>query len=172
MNFRLSTLFYSFISLVVALFFVIIGIVSFILPWFPEVRMTLATFIMEDSITIFLFGSCFLVIGAATIAGICWSTKRKYYHLKAGPQAISLSDTLFHDYLISYWKEVFPKSEVPCSVKLKKNKIHITADLPYVPRQEQKKLLQQMELDITEIFTRLLGYRSEYHFFVSFKERT
>lgn len=140
------------------------------LPWFPGVREALATFILEDSIMIFLFGFCFMIIGIAYIAGTLWSSRRHYYHVKAGPYAINVSETIFQDYLDTYWKKIFPNSQVPCNVKLSRNKVHVTADLPYVPRKEQKELIEKMQQDVTEIFTRLLGYRAEYLFSVSFNE--
>jgi hypothetical protein len=67
---------------------------------------------------------------------------------------------------------VFPNSEVPCSVSFKNNQLHITADLPYVPLEKQKGLIEQMQADVTDIFTRLLGYRAEYLFSLSFQEDT
>src|SRR5690242_535734 len=127
MSFKITQLLYSFISVIIALFFVFIGIISLMLPWFPGVRMTLSTFIMEDSITIFLFGSCLLLIGIAFIAGTIWGSRRRYYRLKAGPYSVQISEAIFLDYLESYWKQIFPNAQIPCTVKLARNKIKITA---------------------------------------------
>jgi glucan phosphoethanolaminetransferase (alkaline phosphatase superfamily) len=170
MNFKVTNVIYSLISLIVALFFIFIGIVSCMLPWFPGVRLALTNFILENSIMIFLFGFCFMIVGIAYIAGIFWGSRRHYYNVKSGPYSVNISETIFHDYLDSYWKQIFPNTQVPCTVKLSRNKVHVTADLPFVPLGEQKDLIEKMQQDVTEIFTRILGYRAEYLFSVSFNE--
>lgn len=168
MNFKVSHYLSFLISIATALFFILLGLFGALLPWFPKVRAKLAVFFLENSVLMFLFGLTLMFIGGACIAGIVYGSRRHYYSIKTSTHRVTVSDDVFHDYLSSYWKKIFPNTDVPCTVKIKDNQVHITADLPYVPLEEQKGLIEQMQLDVTDIFARYLGYRAEYLFSVSF----
>lgn len=168
MNSKSSHYLYFAFTFVIAVFLILLGLFAIFLPWFPALRNGIALFITENSFAIFFFGATLMLIGIATIAGIVYGSKRRYYSIKSGPHQITLTDSVFLDYLVSYWKNIFPKADVPCTVKIKNNQVHVTADLPYIPLEKQKGLIEQMQRDVTEIFTRYLGYRAEYCFSVSF----
>lgn len=160
---------YSLISLVVALFFIVLGVMSMILLFSPFVRSSLVKFILENSVMIFLFGFCFLVIGVAIVAYIIIGAKKRHYYIKSNNHSIYISEDVFQQYLDSYWKQLFPNQEVPNQVELKKEKIQITAELPFVPIPEQKKIITRIERDLSELFNRLIGYRKEYVLSLSFQ---
>ena len=52
---------------------------------------------------------------------------------------------------------------------MKKDSIKIIADLPAVPYDEQKYLLERMEKDVQDLFRDTLGYREEIELAVSFQ---
>lgn len=165
----MSNFFYSLISFIVAIFFILLGIISVILPWSPGVRTMLVQFILEDSLLIFLSGFGLIVIGIALIIHAIFSFKRHYYVIRSDGKLLSIDESLFQDYLNSYWKQLFPNLEVPNRVEIKKNKIYIYADLPDTPLPQQKTLLERIENDLSEIFIRIFGYRNEFIISVSFQ---
>lgn len=162
--------FYSLISFIVGLFFILLGVVGILVPWSPEVRSHLVRFIQEDSVFIFLFGLGLLIIGLAIATFVILSTRKRYYEIRSGENLVKIDEALFQDYLNIYWKQLFPKYEIPNRVALKKNKIYVTADLPYIPDSQQKALIERIERDLNDIFTRIIGYSHEYVISISFQE--
>lgn len=165
----MNNLFYSLISLAIAIFFIMLGIISVMLPWSPMVRTDLIQFILEDSIAIFIFGFCLIIIGLAVVINIAFSARRSYYRLRSGPKSIWIDESVIQDYLNSYWKDLFPQSSVPNRLIMKKNKIHLVADLPYIPLAEQKELLERIKTDLTDLFGTFLGYRETFYLSASFQ---
>ena len=146
-----------------------LGLVAVLVPWSPEVRSDIIQFILEDSIAIFLFGFVFIVVGLAIVISIILGTRRSYYRLKGGLQSVMIDEKVIQDYLDTYWKELFPKATVPNRLQIKKNKIHLTADLPFVPQNEQKAVLERIRNDLTEIFNSFLGYQEPFYLAASFQ---
>jgi len=146
-----------------------LGLVAVLLPWSPLVRADIIQFILEDSIAIFLFGFVFIVVGLAIVISILLSTRRSYYRLKGGVQSVLIDEHVIQDYLDTYWKELFPKTTIPNRLQIKKNKIYLSADLPYIPQEEQKVVLERIRNDLTDIFSSFLGYQEPFHLAASFQ---
>lgn len=164
--------FYSLISWVIALFFIIIGFLSILIQASTDVRSEFVTFILEDSFFISLFGLCSILVGAGIIFYLSASLKKRYMKIKSSSnKAFYLEDTLFQDYMNAYWKEMFPQQEIPSQVTIKKNKVMVTADLPYIPELEQKTLISRIEQDLKELFQNVLGYHQEYTISLHFPKK-
>lgn len=168
----MSALFYSLISFVVAIFFIMIGIICMMLPWSEAVRTDLVQFILEDSLVISLFGIGSLIIGLAIVVNIILGSRRHYYHVKSGSKSVTVDETLIQQYLNTYWGELFPNCSVPNKFSLKSNKIYVAADLPYLPVKEQKALIERVKTDLQDIFKRILGYQNEFHLSISFQSES
>lgn len=165
----MSAIFYSLISLVIAIFFVLIGIICVMIPWSPSVRTDLIQFILENSIAIFLFGFGFIIIGFSIVINIIQSSRRSYYYVRTGNNSVMVDETLIQDYLNSYWNHLFPQHDVPSRLTLKKNKIHVFADLPFIPVPQQKALMDRIKRDVNDILTKTLGYQNEFMLSISFQ---
>ncbi len=159
---------YSLISLAVAFFCLMLGAISCLVLWSPKVRTDLVQFILEDSLIIFLFGFCFFLIGATILLQVFFHMQKRHYSIRSKNNSIYISEEIFQEYLNSYWKQLFPKNEIPNEIALKKNKVHISAELPFMPIHQQKAILQRIENDLSELFNRLIGYRKEYVLSISF----
>ncbi len=168
----MNNIFYSLINLFIGIFFILLGIISAMLPWSTGIRTSLIQIILENSVVIFLFGFCFLVIGALIVVNILLNARRNYYHLRASACKVSIEETVIQDYLDNYWKQVFPQSKIASKLFLKKNKIYLTADLPYVPLTEQKIVLERIQTDLGELFLSYLGYRQPFYLSASFQSET
>lgn len=168
----MSNFFYYLASFVIAIFFIFFGIISFFLPETEEGLKTLAQFIMQNTWLTYLFGFLFITIGIAILTNIRLNVKKQYYRVKSGKHLTLLDERIFEQYLDTYWKELFPKAEIPSRAHINKNKLYITADLPHIPLSEQKPLLQQIENDLNEILIKYLGYHQEYIISISFQSET
>src|SRR5271154_2175868 len=94
--------FYSLISFIIALFFVLMGSFAIIIPWSEAVRTRLVRFILEDSLAISLFGFAVLVIGLSSLANIILNAKRKTYRLKSDSGLIDIEESVIQDYVNAY----------------------------------------------------------------------
>lgn len=162
--------FYSLITFVVALFFVIFGLLSFMVQASQSIRSEVVLFMLEDTIFLFLFGTVSLLIGIAIVFYLIAGFKKRYVKIKSqNNHAFYLDESVFQDYLKSYWKQLFPKNDIANHIVLKKNKVLISSDLPYVPSSQQKALLIRIDRDLKDLFTRLLGYQQNYVITLSFQ---
>jgi hypothetical protein len=167
-NLRMYPFFYSIFRLSAALFFVILGIVCLLLAWSDTVRNHVIQFILDSSIAICLFGFAFLMVGLSVIVKIIFDTKHRYYEIKAPCKPISVDEAVIQDYLNAYWRDLFPQTVVPNQLTIKKNRIHLAADLPHIPLAEQKILLEKIKLDLSELFNSTFGYKDNFYLSLSF----
>lgn len=165
----MSHLIHSLISLIVALFLLLIGVVGILIPWSVGVRHALAQFIFEDSLAISLFGFTFFVVGLAIAINILLSSRKRYYRISSKNSSTTVEEGVIEEYVTSYWQKLFPEHEIPYQLSLKNNKIHITVDFPYLPIQEQRPLLEKIRKDLLQIFVRVLGYQDEFFLSASFQ---
>lgn len=161
-------LLYYLIVFVIAIFFVCLGIIGAILPWSTGLRTDIIEFILANSIAISLFGFGFIIIGGTMILNMVLSSKKKYYHERIGSNLVTIDQTVIEHYLQSYWERLYPLQDIPTKLSIRKNKIKITADLPYKPRNEQEEVIAQIKQDLREIFTKILGYPHEFSLSLSF----
>jgi hypothetical protein len=165
----MTNLFYTIGSLVIGVFFSMIGVIGIMIPWEPEIRTAVVQFIFENSISIVLFGFAFLVIGLSILCNLLLSFRKRHFTLRSGIKAVLVEEPILQEYLHNYWREAFPTHEIPSRLTVKKNRIHIYADLPYVPKAEQKDLMENIRHDITELLARMFGYRQTLTLSISFQ---
>jgi hypothetical protein len=160
---------YFFINFLIALFFIILGIIGIILPWSAGARTQAIEFILTNSISLSLFGFTFLVAGLASLFQIVQGSKKQYFTLTREGLKADVSENVIKFYLVNYFQEIFPYTEVPCQIDLKKSRLDIMADLPYVHKQEQKELLKKIEADLSELFREVIGYQKDLRINISFQ---
>lgn len=165
----MSHIFYSISSLLIALFFVLLGVISVMLPWFPLIRNELIRFILEDPLILFFFGFAFILIGLAIVIHIALNARRRYYHVQSGPRSISIDENVIQDYLNSYWQQLFPQAQVLSKLSLKNNKIYVIADLPYIPQDQQTDVLDRIKNDLADLFIATFGYREQFYLTATFQ---
>lgn len=165
-----AKLFNSFFLTLIAVFFILLGFLSLIVPWFPAIRTHIILFLLENTIAISLIGGVSLLVGGAILANILLSAKHKHYRIRAGNRAVVVDEAVIQIYLDKYWQDLFPGCEVPNKVMLKNNCIHVFANFPGLPLHEQKNLLERIDRDLTQGFSAMLGYQREFYLSASFRE--
>lgn len=161
--------FYSLMSFILALFFIMLGALSILMPWRPAMRTDLIQFLLENSIALSLFGLAFLTIGVAMVFSIILNAKRHYYEFKVGNNPVRVDEEVIQKYLQVYFEEIFPAQDVPCRLTVNKNLLHVTADLPYVPNTQRNVLIEKIQQDLKSLFSEHLGYNSDYYLSASFQ---
>lgn len=156
------------IGIFLSLFFLLLALITLFLPWSPTVRTEIVDFLLSNTLALTLIGFAFLMIAIGFIFQLVHGFKRRYISFQEGALKTDISEQAVDDYLKGYFQDLFPYSEVPCQLTLKKKKAHIVADLPYVKPAEQKSLVEKIEKDLSEIFRDFLGYRKELLVSISF----
>lgn len=147
----------------------ILGIIAMLFPLISGIKAQVISFLVENSLPLFLFGLGSTLIGAALAIHIILTSRRRYVTIRSGKKTISISEAVMQDYLSSYWKEIVPDREVPFRIQLKSHKIRILVDLPYFPKEEQKSLLEKIERDLNDLFRGIFGYQEALELEVSFQ---
>lgn len=168
---RLSNFIYSLINCLIALFFILLGLIALILPWSPSIRTELIQFFLEKSLPISLFGLGFLAIGIAILTQIILKIRHtNYYVIHSGINSVLVDEEILQKYLSSYWQQLFPSQDVSSHFVIKKNKIKVFAELPGIAPEEHDMLVKHIESDLSDIFNRILGYTNDFVLQVSFKK--
>lgn len=158
-------------GIILAAFFVLLGLISLIFPWSASIRTQVVGFLLSNSLILTLIGLSFLMIGLGVILQMLNGLKRRYVVLKEKGPKTEISEEVFEDYIKLYFNELFPKTNVPLRVQLKKKKAKVIADLPYIHEEEQEPLLNRIEDDLTDIFRELIGWRHDLLLAISFAPR-
>lgn len=162
-------MFPALVSLLVAFFFIVLGLMGMILPWSVTARTAVIEFLLLNTITLSIFGFFFFVVGVATIFYIFETSKRRYIRITKEGYKTEISEAVVNDYLSSYFRELFPRTDIPFKTELKKKRAEITIDLPFVTKDEQKDLLEKIEKELSNLFRDILGYRKELRLIISFE---
>ena len=169
MNF--SKLISSLFIIVVAIFFVLLGMISLLTPWFQAIRTHLIAFVNDNPLALSLFGIVALAAGLAIAINVTQSTRHQYYRLRSTPHPVDIDENLIQQYLDNYWGNLFPHCQIPNRLVLKNNIIYLVVNLPYIPRAEQKPLLARIENDLATGLAALLGYTNEFYLNASFTHK-
>ncbi|KIC71875.1 hypothetical protein DB44_CW00480 [Candidatus Protochlamydia amoebophila] len=168
MNFKFERFFYVAISFIFGAFFFVVGVFSIALPWSELLQNAIIRFLTENTLILSLFGLGFALIGLSIFIYTAISTKHRYTFIKTGNRSISIDENLIEQYLKSYWKEQFSQSEVPFQLMIRKNFLQVAADLPAMPEEDQKNVLEKINRDFSYLFGEVLGYPHEVHLIASF----
>ncbi len=162
--------FYSLVKFCVGLIFIITGLLAVVIPWSPPVRTSFVDWILQSSMEIWVFGALFVMIGCYLVVYSLWQSRSRYYRIQIDNPSILITESIVQDYLSSYWKSLFPLNEVPYRLEMKRRKIGVFADLPFIPLDDRKDLILQVERDLSEIFREHLGYNNRLDVRVSFQK--
>lgn len=159
---------FSFLNLILALFFILFGLITLLLPWSENVRSHVVAFINENAWPWNLFGLGFILIGIAIGAYTLLTKRNRYFTSKQGSNETTISEKVIDDYLRTYFAGQFPSQDIPYRFTISKNKFHLVTDLPFIPLENQPEVIQKIEDDIQKIFRDYLGYKKELKFSISF----
>lgn len=169
MNFKLGRFVSLIISIVTGVFFFVIGSFCIVLPWSPHLQRETARLISEHTLILSLFGMGFALIGLSILITAILAMRHRSVTVRTGNLAVAVDEALIHQYLEAYWQEQFPEAHIPFQIKFKKHALQIAADLPSLPFEEQKKFLEKVKYDFSDLFGRILGYPHDVHLVATFQ---
>lgn len=137
--------------------------------WFPAIRAGLSNFFSNYGILLTIFGTAFLFMGISIITYALIFAKRRYFYIRSGPLEVAISDDIGKEYISKYFQKLFGKPDIPCNFTVKRGKILISANLPYIPEEEQHSLTQKINSEISDLLSYKLGYKAPYHLSISFE---
>lgn len=156
-------------NFILAVICILFGIVFLVLPWSFEVRSTITEFINENFLLICIFGSGLVFIGTGVITYLLLNARKRSFCLRSGRCSIKIDDKIFHRYLQEYLNDLFPNQESSYHLILRKNKILVSLDIPYMPKIEQESITEKILEDIAEILSQKIGYSDELKLTVFFQ---
>lgn len=165
----MQTIFSSILTFINGLFFLLCGLITVLTAWSPKIRDSLFEFAVKFEVFLSIFGLLLCLMGASLIAYSLLFSRRRYYYLRSGPQEVLVSEEIAREYVTKYFQKLFGVEDVPCDLKINRNKIHITANLPYIPEDEQYPLTQKIDAELRDLLSYKLGYKTQYFLSISFE---
>lgn len=169
MNFKLGRFFHLTISFILGSFFFIMGAFSIVLPWSAYLKTVTTQFVLENTLVLSLFGLGFVLIGLSIVIYTLLNTRQRYVDIQISKNQVTIDESVFYQYLETYWQQHFPQTHVPFHLTFKNHSLQIVADLPSIPLPEQKIFLEQVKQDFNDLFGRVLGYPYDVHLIASFQ---
>lgn len=165
---RACNLFYALIGLLFALFLLGIGLFVFMIPKADDFRALALQLFGERSTLLSYVGFGLMLVGILLLIALYAINRRRNYSLKIGKNFVTVDEGVIQKYADQYWKELFAGAEVHTEVRLWKNQIHLAAELPSTPFEKQKELLQKIEYDLGDLFSKVLDYHENLSLSISF----
>ena len=169
MNFRIGRLICVTSKFILGALLFSAGISALILPRSVYFQTVWIRFITENAKLLTVFGSGLILLGIFLIVRAYRMAGAHTIEILINGRSVLLEENLVRQYLERYWKEHFPDDQIPMRLKIKKNAIRISARLPFMPSSEQQPFLDQVQTDLQDIFSRLLGYNGEIRLIAEFR---
>lgn len=150
--------------------FIAAGICCVILWWSEDYRQTFLNLLQNRPSILAAAAALFLLIGISLVVKLCLKWRRHRYVISEGSLSVAVEDTVFENYLKTYWKQEFPEGSVSYTIKVKPKKIFIDAELPAAAEEERLSMVEKVENDLTELYQRFLGYTGKVQLTASFEK--
>lgn len=169
MIWRNPNVFSKAMNFLVACAFLLLGTLLLVLPWVAHVRTDFVDTLAGNPIAMTLIGISFLAVGALLMVS---HVRHRYhnYHIRTGQYSVTVDSGVLNGYVDAYWRKVFPDQSVTSDVKVHSDTLHIIANLPPYPFEEQKALLLRIEKDLAELFAQTIDYRKSFLISMSFRK--
>lgn len=165
----MNNIFYTIISFIVSILFILTGVVCVSLPWLPDVHTSILRFLIENTLFISLIGLLILAAGVAALCYTILNSSRGTFYIKRGNYSVGVDRKVLEGHLVQYLKELYPSEEIPHQLIIRRRKILISTDFPYRPKNEQEPLAEKIYDDLTQLLEEKFGYKKELYLSISFQ---
>lgn len=165
----MQTIFSSILTFALGIFFTIFGGMTLLIVWFQGIRLSLFNLVSNYGILLSIFGAGFLFIGISIIAYALIFSRRRYFYIRSGPREITINEDVAKDYVTKYFQKLFSQKDLPCNLTVRRGKILISANLPFIPEDDQQSLTQKINSELSDLLFYRLGYDAQYHLSISFE---
>jgi hypothetical protein len=147
-----------FAFLVIALGVFFIG-----LHYAAHVRMDIARFFSETTLSFFFIGFLIFVCGMLLLFGFYWMNRGVYYRVKMGQREHSLDSAVLRGYIEDYWKRVFPHCDFAIAVSISYGqKMEIYVELPCMSEVDHMAIMEKAESELSHILCKYIGYDKKF----------
>lgn len=164
---RASHFFTFLLNGLVALLFLLLGILSLALPWAPHFRQAYIDFLSNSALGLILIGLGFVFVALLLLFPLI-KNKRRYYYIKSDCNAVIVDKNLIKQSIEAYWKRQFRSDDIDSDIEFKHDNILVSAHLPPYPFEKQKELLKKIEADLSQLLREVLDYRKGLRLAISF----
>lgn len=169
---RLSSYFFTAITLIFAFILILFGAYFFIFPQTGEFRQELYRLLNESDHFYWILGTLLSLTGLILLIASFFVTKRDHFFVtyqSRGP--IELDPSIIKSYVEEYLKEFFANEALSVDLALKAGKIHIVADLPKVAFKDQKEIVERIQKDLRNLFETTFDYKEDFYISLSFEKK-
>lgn len=165
---RKEHLLFSAFHLFVVLLILSIGGFCFFLAYSKALHMFMQQYFMEHPGLFMKFGVCCFLLGLALLIPFYGLYRKQYLTLKMSGSKVLIEESIIHDYVKNYWKELFPNQEVYFEIAMHRSKtIEILAKLPLVNEEDKESFLKRIQNELGVLLARKLGYEKEFFLTIS-----
>ena len=165
---RTGTLFLGLCTIFFSLLLVSAGLCLALMPWLPTLQALLLQLTEASPMSSFFAGFSLVLLGFSLLSLAVYLHRQRPLVLRMGPRSIEVNTQVINRYVAHYWKQVFPEQPVTTAVTLKGRELHIDAELPDTPLENQRRILQRAEHDLIELFAKVLDYHKDFVLSVHF----
>lgn len=165
---RPGTLYLSLVTLTFAFTLLGVGTVVALIAFVPSLQEQLLSWLTNPQPWLTVAGAGIVLSGILVLFGATVFPRKGCMQLRMGDLSVDIEPALLNRYLEQYWRQVFPQGKVFSGVSIHRGRIAIEADLPPIPLEEQRRVLQRAELDLVELFDKVLAYHRDFTLSVSF----
>ena len=110
-----------------------------------------------------LIGITLAAIGLSLFSWTSSLLRKGHYEQVPGIVKIWVEEGVFEKSLQSYWQAKFPEETLSCHAMIRKNKLHIIAEVPRLDdKKDKKELFEEVRGEIREDLYRTLGYTGDF----------
>lgn len=165
----MSNIFYIISSFIVAVLFILTGIVCMSMPWLPEVHTAILRFLIEHTLLISLIGLLMVIIGIAALSYMIINSSKRTFYVKKGTYSVGVDRKVLEGYLEQYLHDLFPAEEIPHQLIIRRRRILISTDFPYKPKNEQEPLAEKIYDDLVQLLEEKFGCKKDLYLSISFQ---
>lgn len=161
---------FSAVQFVFAVLVILLGGFFIGLQHASHLRLAIARFFSETTISFSLVGYLILGCGILLLVGFYAMHKGSYYRVDMGKRSLQIDPVVIRTYLDEYWRGVFPGNDLSVEIAFAKGKkLEMFVEFPLLPIEKQKAILEKAETELSQILSKHLGYRKEFSLSVLIK---
>ncbi len=161
-------IFYRIINFIVAIQFILLGLICLILPRNGDVRDTTIEILHDSPLFMTILGGGLLVIGLVMLTFIMLYGKKRTYQVRKGRCSITVDEKVFNGYVKEYLDKLFPVGAASHYLIQRKKSLMLYLDIPYIPRPEQESITDKIFDEIALILSEKIGFGDELDLTISF----
>jgi hypothetical protein len=160
---KVGNLLFSAAQFAFAVLVILTGVLFLGLQYAPHMRIVVAEFIAESSLSFSLVGLLILGCGILLMLGFYTMNRGVYIAMTLGKGQCLIDSALVRGYLEDFWKKKFPGQDLSVEVCVSKDqKLELFVEMPSFSVEEPEAFLAKVEKELCQILKSNLGYERDF----------